>query len=189
MQSLPPVPVFILMGTAGCGKTSVAEEMQKLLQCEYIEGDQLHPKANVDKMSRGEPLNDDDRYPWLHVIVNVLEEKAKALQKQDVSSTKKVIILTCSSLRKAYRDLLRKVPQANATITFVYLKGSPELLLERITGRKGHFMAAKMLESQLDTLEEPEPSQENVIVADIRKDPPTLAKWIVDEAHSRTILS
>lgn len=54
MQSLPPVPVFILMGTAGCGKTSVAEEMQKLLQCEYIEGDQLHPKANVDKMSRGE---------------------------------------------------------------------------------------------------------------------------------------
>lgn len=193
------------MGTAGCGKTSVAEEMQKLLQCEYIEGDQLHPKANVDKMSRGksgqwslltqcwleqlgEPLNDDDRYPWLHVIVNVLEEKAKALQKQDVSSTKKVIILTCSSLRKAYRDLLRQVPQANATITFVYLKGSPELLLERITGRKGHFMAAKMLESQLDTLEEP-PSQENVIVADIRKDPPTLAKWIVDEAHSRTILS
>ncbi|KAJ8658779.1 hypothetical protein O0I10_005505 [Lichtheimia ornata] len=185
----PPVPVFILMGTAGCGKTSVAEEMQKLLQCEYIEGDQLHPKANVDKMSRGEPLNDDDRYPWLQVIANVLEEKAKALQGQDVSSTKRVIILTCSSLRKAYRDLLRKVPQANATITFVYLKGSPELLLERITGRKGHFMAAKMLESQLDTLEEPDPSQENVIVADIRKDPPTLARWIVDEAHSRTILS
>lgn len=134
-------------------------------------------------------MNDDDRYPWLQVIVNVLEEKAKVLQEQDVSSTKRVIILTCSSLRKAYRDLLRKVPQANATITFVYLKGSPELLLERITGRKGHFMASKMLESQLDTLEEPDPSQENVIVADIRKDPPTLARWIVDEAHSRTLLS
>ncbi|KAI8150341.1 shikimate kinase [Fennellomyces sp. T-0311] len=189
MNSSSPVPVFILMGTAGCGKTSVAEEMQKLLHCEYIEGDSLHPKANVEKMSKGEPLNDDDRWPWLGVIRDTLKEKAIAMQSTDPSKSERTIVLTCSSLRKVYRDIMREVPAEYASITFVYLKGSKELLQERIDARQNHFMGAKMLDSQWNTLEEPDETQEQVIVADIRQDPPTLAKWIVQEARQRGIVS
>ncbi|KAI9484586.1 shikimate kinase [Zychaea mexicana] len=188
VNSSSPVPVFILMGTAGCGKTSVAEQIQELLHCEYIEGDALHPQANVDKMSKGEPLNDDDRWPWLRVIRDTLKEKAEALQSQDPSNTQRAVVLTCSSLRKVYRDIMREVPAEYASITFVYLKGSKELLQERIGGRQNHFMGAKMLESQLNTLEEPDETQEQVIVADIRKAPAPLAKWIVEEANRRNIV-
>ncbi|KAI9259621.1 shikimate kinase [Phascolomyces articulosus] len=189
VNSPNPVPILVLMGTAGCGKTSVAEQIQQLLRCEYIEGDALHPQANVDKMSKGEPLNDDDRWPWLRVIRDTLEEKAKALYPKDPTKSERAIVLTCSSLRKVYRDIMREVSTEYASITFVYLKGSKELLQERIGARKNHFMGAKMLESQLNTLEVPDEAQEQVIVADIRKDPATLAKWIVDEAHQRKIVS
>lgn len=136
----------------------------------------------------GEPLNDDDRWPWLRIIRDNLKERAEAMLALDTTSPTRVIVLTCSSLRRVYRDILREVPSELATITFVYLKGSPELLQERIAGRKGHFMAAKMLQSQLDTLEEPDENQESVIVADIRMDPPSLAEWIVQDARKRRIL-
>ena len=137
----------------------------------------------------GEPLNDDDRWPWLRVIRDTLQEKAKTLYSQDHNKSERAIVLTCSSLRKAYRDIMREVSSEYASVTFVYLKGTQELLQERIGGRKNHFMGAKMLESQLATLEVPDETQEQVIVADIRKDPPTLAKWIVEQAHQRQIVS
>lgn len=142
--------------------------------------------TNPSFFLKGEPLNDDDRWPWLRKIRDVLNEKAAALAEQTESS-KRAIVLTCSSLRKVYRDILRETKGGD--LWFVYLKGSPELLQERIAGRKGHFMAAKMLQSQLETLEEPDEEQENVIVADIRKEPPVLAQWIVDEARRRKIVS
>ncbi|KAG2217741.1 hypothetical protein INT45_002390 [Circinella minor] len=189
VNSLNPVPILILMGTAGCGKTSVAQQIQQLLHCVYIEGDALHPEANVLKMSKGEPLDDDDRWPWLRVIRDTLQEKSKALYSQENNKSERAIVLTCSSLRKAYRDIMREVSNEYASVTFVYLKGTQELLQERIGARKDHFMGAKMLESQLATLEVPDETQEQVIVADIRKDPLTLAKWIVEEAHQRKIIS
>lgn len=139
-----------------------------------------------DTLLLGEPLDDDDRWPWLRLIRDKLVEKADELSSLPPSN-KRVILLTCSSLRKAYRDILREVSGNVASLTFVYLEGSRELLQERIAGRKGHFMAAKMLDSQLATLEVPDAS-EQVIVADIRMDPPTLARWVVDEAKQRGVL-
>ncbi|KAI9320648.1 P-loop containing nucleoside triphosphate hydrolase protein [Dichotomocladium elegans] len=188
MASPATVPILVLMGTAGCGKSTIAEHIQGLLGCEYIEGDDMHPDANVQKMSRGEALNDDDRWPWLRAITKALTEKATKLLAEDTTSTRRAVLLTCSSLRKSYRDILRQVPTNVAKVTFVYLKGSRELLLERISARKGHFMAATMLDSQINSLEEPNPEEESVIVADIRKDPPTLARWIVDEAIKEKIV-
>jgi len=97
-------------------------------------------------------------------------------------------IVTCSALRKVYRDILRDFPPEIAMVTFVYLKGSKELLTARISSRRGHFMAPSMLESQLKTLEEPNPDVEQVIVADISYDAPIVANNIVIEAKRRNIL-
>ncbi|KAI8991294.1 shikimate kinase [Mycotypha africana] len=184
----PPVPIFVLMGTCGCGKTSVAAEMQKILGCEYVEGDSLHPRSNVEKMASGHPLNDDDRWPWLRLIRDHLISKAEEVKDVDISSPHRVVIVTCSSLRKVYRDIIREVPSELGTVCFVYLKGTHDLLLERITNRKGHFMPPSMLDSQLATLEEPDEKTENIIVQSIV--PPTTeqAKAIIQEAINRKML-
>ncbi|KAI9481200.1 MAG: shikimate kinase [Benjaminiella poitrasii] len=188
MTVTPPVPIFVLMGTAGCGKTSVACEMQKILNCQYLEGDSLHPQSNVDKMAAGHPLDDDDRWPWLRSIRDHLIVKAKEAYNDNANSPSRVVVVTCSSLKKVYRDILREVPSELGTVIFVYLKGTPELLLERIQSRKGHFMPASMLKSQLDTLEEPDEKVENVIIASIIPLPHEEAKIIVAAAVERGAL-
>ncbi|KAI7900838.1 shikimate kinase [Cokeromyces recurvatus] len=188
MTTTSPVPIFILMGTAGCGKTSVACEMQKILNCQYLEGDSFHPQSNVDKMAAGHPLNDDDRWPWLRSIRDHLIVKAKEVYDSDINLPSRVVIVTCSSLKKVYRDILREVPSELGTVIFVYLKGSPELLLQRIQARTGHFMPASMLKSQLDTLEEPDEKTENVIVASIVPLPHEEAKNIIAVAVERGAL-
>ncbi|CAO3677781.1 unnamed protein product [Umbelopsis ramanniana] len=187
----PPVPVFIFMGTSGCGKSSVAAACQKILGCEVLEGDELHPKANIDKMSKGIPLVDDDRWPWLNIIRDAFTERAEALYDNpevDEKAPKRAVMVTCSSLRRSYRELLSKVDAKKVSVTFVYLKGSPELLQARMAARHNHFMLAGMLTSQLNTLEEPDQRTENVIVAPI--DPPTdaIAKNVVNEAKQRHLL-
>ncbi|KAI8331217.1 carbohydrate kinase [Chlamydoabsidia padenii] len=169
-----PASVFIVMGVCGSGKTSIAQELQKLLGCDYIEGDALHPQTNIDKMAAGIPLVDDDRWSWLEKIRDTINDK--------VDKQGGTLVVTCSSLRKVYRDILTQVDKA--TVTFVYLKGSPELLAERMGGRKNHFMAATMLQSQLATLEEPDPTTENVIVADIRPEPKQVAANIMAQIGS-----
>ncbi|ORX62714.1 shikimate kinase [Hesseltinella vesiculosa] len=174
-----PIPVYVLGGVAGCGKTSVAEAMQDKLHCEYIEGDQLHPAENVAKMSAGIPLQDEDRWGWLETIRDTIAEKTKKLQADGVNDKEHTLIVTCSGLRKVYRDILRQVPSSLASVTFVYLKGSPELLSERIGARKNHFMSATMLQSQLDTLEEPNPAQEQCIVVSIEPPPATIAENVL----------
>ncbi|CEG72130.1 Putative Shikimate kinase [Rhizopus microsporus] len=185
---MTPVPIFVLMGTAGCGKTSVAEQIQLYLGCKYLEGDSLHPPQNVQKMTSGQPLNDDDRWPWLQSIRDHIIAQAQELQPLDKDSKKRVVVVTCSSLRKVYRDILRQVPEELGTVIFVYLKGSYELLLQRIQNRKGHFMPAKMLQSQIDTLEEPDEKIEKVIVASIVPPPVEEAKHIIDAAVEKGYL-
>ncbi|ORE10604.1 shikimate kinase [Rhizopus microsporus var. microsporus] len=185
---MTPVPIFVLMGTAGCGKTSVAEQIQLYLGCKYLEGDSLHPPQNVQKMTSGQPLNDDDRWPWLRSIRDHIIAQAQELQPLDNDSKKRVVVVTCSSLRKVYRDILRQVPEELGTVIFVYLKGSYELLLQRIQNRKGHFMPAKMLQSQIDTLEEPDEKIEKVIVASIVPPPIEEAKHIIDAAVEKGYL-
>ena len=133
-------------------------------------------------------MNDQDRMPWLGVIRDHLLHEAKAVQDMDVNAKERVVIVTCSSLKKFYRDILRDVPKDIANVIFVYMKGSQELLLQRIQGRQGHFMPASMLQSQLDVLEEPTEEEGAVITASIIPRPEVEAKNILAEAIKRGYL-
>ncbi|KAI8886514.1 hypothetical protein K501DRAFT_283728 [Backusella circina FSU 941] len=137
-------------------------------------------------MASGYPLDDDDRWPWLRLIRDRLVEESEKVKDTDEKS--RAVIVTCSSLKKVYRDVLRDIPTEVATVTFVYLKGTPELLLQRIQGRKGHFMPSAMLQSQLDTLEEPNEETESVIVTSIVPAPGVQAEHILKTASERGLL-
>ena len=142
----------VVMGVTGTGKSSVAKALQQRLGWFFAEGDDLHPAANVAKMAAGIPLEDADRWPWLAAIAEVTSAHAARGE-----ST----IVTCSALRRAYRDRLRQA--ADGTV-FVHLVGSPELLAERMADRKGHFMPASLLASQLATLEPLEADEPGILV-------------------------
>lgn len=133
-------------------------------------------------------MNDDDRWPWLRVIRDHLSMEAEKVKNLDMESKHRAVIVTCSSLKKVYRDVLREVPSDLGKIIFVYLKGTKELLLQRIQGRQGHFMPASMLQSQLDTLEEPKEDEETVIIASIIPTPDEEAKIVIEEAVERGFL-
>ena len=141
----------IVMGVSGCGKSSMGEALATRLGLPYIEGDALHPAENVAKMSKGTPLTDEDRWPWLTRVG------------QAVAAPERGAIASCSSLKRVYRDLLRR--EAGEGLLFVHLHGTRELLLARMQNRPGHFMPASLLDSQLATLELPAPD-ENVITVD-----------------------
>ena len=128
---------LVVMGVAGSGKSTIAKELAKTLGYLFIEGDELHPNSNLEKMSAGISLQDDDRWAWLDKCSEVLVSEPAA-------------VLACSALKRAYRDRIRAL--APETI-FIHLDGSHQLLMERLENRKGHFMKPQMLESQLATLE------------------------------------
>lgn len=135
---------IIVMGVSGSGKSSIGEKMAARLNIRYVEGDALHPAANVEKMSKGIPLTDEDRWPWLDVIGQQIAASLAAGAG---------IVVTCSALKRVYRERLRAA--GGGHLYFVYLDGSKELLTKRMGERKGHFMPASLLESQLRTLEVP----------------------------------
>ena len=128
---------MVVMGVSGCGKSSVGEEIARLTSAQFVDGDDLHPEANKAKMGAGIPLDDNDRWTWLDQVGQVLARPEGA-------------IIACSALKRAYRDRIRAV--APDTV-FVHLNGSRELLWERMTARKNHFMPASLLDSQLAILE------------------------------------
>lgn len=130
----------VVMGVASCGKTSVGEALAARLGAHFTEGDGLHPRANVDKMSAGRPLTDEDRWPWLALV-------GKTLQGREGR------IASCSALKRAYREHI--AARAARPVAFVFLDGNRELLESRIAARKGHFMPPSLLASQLATLERP----------------------------------
>lgn len=132
---------LVVMGVSGSGKTTVAEMLAQRLGWTFAEADEFHPQANIDKMTTGIPLNDDDRKPWLEAMRNWMAQMAA----DDVNT-----VVTCSALKKSYRDTLR---QASGTVYFIHLHGSAELLSKRMTTRSGHFMPRSLLPSQLETLE------------------------------------
>ncbi|UAY78504.1 gluconokinase [Pasteurella canis] len=141
---------FILMGVSSTGKTSVGTAVAQRLGIKLIDGDDLHPKANIIKMGQGQPLNDLDRAPWLERIRDAafsLEQKSE------------VGIIICSALKKQYRDLIRD----GNDVTFLFLHGPFDLVLERMKQRKGHYMKTSMLKSQFDTLEIPQTDEPDVI--------------------------
>jgi gluconokinase len=146
---------IVVMGVSGCGKTSVAEGLAAALGAAFIEGDSLHPAANVEKMSRGIPLSDADRWPWLDTIGGAM---AAALGEG------RGVVVSCSALKRVYRDRLRQA--AGGSLAFVFLKGSRDLLMVRMAARRNHFMPVSLLDSQLATLEDPS-GEEGVVTVDI----------------------
>jgi gluconokinase len=131
----------VLTGVAGAGKSSVMAALQRRLGWPALEGDELHPPANVRKMAAGTPLTDKDREPWLRRISSWIGER----EREQASS-----LVTCSALRRAYRELLGN---GHPTVWFVHLDAPPSVLEARMRRRKGHFMPASLLASQLATLE------------------------------------
>lgn len=147
----------VIMGVSGSGKSTVAEALAAQLGWELLEGDDLHPAANIAKMAAGHPLTDADREPWLEAIAAWIAQRVDAGESG---------LVTCSALKRSYRDILRApmIRHPEAELTFVLLTGSRELLLQRMTERPGHFMPASLLDSQLATLEPPGPDENSVTV-------------------------
>lgn len=141
---------FILMGVSSIGKTSVGSEVARRLGIKFIDGDDLHPRANILKMKSGIPLNDKDRIPWLERI----GDAAFSLEQKNESG-----IIVCSALKKQYRDLIRTGNQ----VIFLFLYGEFELVLKRMQQRQGHYMKVGMLKSQFETLEVPCSDESDVI--------------------------
>jgi gluconokinase len=137
----------VVMGVSGSGKTTVAERLAGKLGWRFIEGDKLHPPANVEKMRQGIPLTDADRAPWLDRI----REELKRWAAEGGSG-----VMTCSALKRAYRDHIRL---ARADVRFVYLKGSEALIKSRVAARHHEYMPASLLHSQFEALEEPSPDE------------------------------
>ncbi|HEY1454070.1 MAG TPA: gluconokinase [Roseiarcus sp.] len=142
----------VVMGVSGSGKTTVAELLAKQLGWQFVEGDRLHPPANVEKMRQGIPLTDADRVPWLDRI----GEELKRWAAEGRSG-----VLTCSALRRAYRDRIRL---ARPDVRFVYLKGSEALIKGRVGARHHEYMPASLLRSQFEALEEPAPDEPVITV-------------------------
>ncbi len=142
----------VVMGVSGCGKSLIGQTLATAIGANFIDGDSLHPAANIAKMSRGEPLNDTDRAPWLARVGETLR----------TDNT----VVACSALKRAYRDQIR----ALAPVTFLYLRGQRETLLARMSTRPGHFMPPALLDSQLATLEPPGDDEAH-LTADIELTP------------------
>jgi len=150
----------VVMGVSGTGKTTVGLALAEALDVPFVEGDDLHPPANRAKMAAGIPLTDDDRAPWLERIAAELDRP---------------VVVACSALKRSYRDTLRA---AAPDLTLVFLHGEATLLAGRIEGRTGHFMPSSLLQSQLATLEEPDPDEE-AIPADVALRPDEIVDLVV----------
>lgn len=134
--------IVIVMGVVGAGKTTIGRLLASELGWQFADGDDFHPRANVEKIRNGIPLTDDDRHPWLVRLRSQIEAWI---------SGGKSGVLACSALKRSYRQELEVSPQ----VRFVFLKGSPELIAERLQSRHGHFADAQILASQFEDLEEP----------------------------------
>ncbi|WP_127958510.1 gluconokinase [Serratia microhaemolytica] len=135
---------IIVMGVCGSGKSSIGLSVAQKLGAKFIDGDDLHPKANIQKMAAGNPLNDQDRAPWLERI----RDAAYSLEQKN-----EVGVIVCSALKRQYRDQIR---EGNQSVCFLFMDGDQPLILKRMRARKGHFMRENMVQSQFDTLERPD---------------------------------
>lgn len=135
--------VIVLMGVSGAGKTTVGRLLVEALGAEFAEGDAYHPPENVEKMRRGIPLEDADRWPWLHILAAQIDRWLAA---------GKTVVLACSALKQSYRDVLA---QGRPEVRFVHLEGDKALIRRRLDARRGHYMPAILLDSQFAALERP----------------------------------
>jgi gluconokinase len=160
--------IIVIMGVAGSGKTTVGELLANELHSAFLCGDSLHPPANIAKMTNGIPLTDSDRAPWLAAIHARIEDSFRRAED---------LVVGCSALKQRYRDTLDQ----GVANTWVYLKGSYEVIWERLEQRENHFMKPEMLASQFADLEEPA----NAIVVDINVEPSVAVRQIVSALPSR----
>ena len=164
--------IVVVMGVSGSGKTTIAALLAGKLGCQFQEGDELHPKENVEKMRNGIPLTDADRMPWLRKIAEEID---------GWRARRECGVLTCSALKRAYRDI---IIGDRPDVTLVYLRGSYELIRQRLAARHEHFMPLALLDSQFATLEEPTPD-EHPIVVDVGGRPAEIADEIVRQLKAR----
>lgn len=155
--------IVVVMGVCGCGKTTIGRKLAERLDAAFIEGDELHPVSNTDKMAAGIPLDDQDREPWLDAI---------AAQAAGLLSGAPCVVVSCSALKRSYRDRLRT---ADLNLKLVHLTGSKSLLQARMNERRGHFMPAGLLDSQLATLQVPK-ADETAIRLDISEQPDSIVE-------------
>jgi len=157
------------MGVTGSGKSTVGEMLARKLGVDFVEGDDYHSRENVERMASGIPLTDDDRADWLRALAN----RIRAAKNAGAG-----VVLTCSALKRLYRDVLRS---AAPEVQFIFLKGSRSLIANRIATRQGHFMPPSLIESQLATLEEPV-SDEHVWLYEIEWSPEDIVVDILARA-------
>ena len=144
--------IIVVMGVSGSGKSTVAKGIATTMGWDFAEGDEFHPKANVDKMASGIPLTDEDRWPWLHLIGDWISERVSHGQSA---------VVACSALRRAYRDILR---DGRPQVRFCHVLADPEVIEDRMEEREGHYMPASLLPSQLATLEDLEEDEPGVVI-------------------------
>ncbi len=162
--------IVVIMGVAGVGKSTIGELLAAQLGCAFLDGDSLHSPANIDKMTRGIPLTDADRAPWLAAI------HARIV---DSFHFHKDLVIACSALKRRYREILA----AGVAIVWVYLKGSEKVIRARLLARHHHFMKVQMLASQLADLEEPS----DAIVIDVAVQPAVAVQQIVSALTTNTV--
>src|SRR5260370_9025871 len=144
---------LVVMGVSGPGKSTIADKLAERLRWSYEDGDKFHPASNVAKMSAGQPLTDEDRWPWLQAIADEIDRVCEAGERA---------VIACSALKHAYRDML---VHGRNDVRIIYLKGTEELIASRLSLRKGHFMPPGLLASQFKTLEPPDMSENPVTVS------------------------
>lgn len=159
------------MGVSGSGKTAIGSRLAAALGVEFVEGDSYHPAANIQKMSKGIALTDEDRQGWLRGIASRIRQ---------ANVTGDGVVVSCSALKRSYRDLLRREA---GTLQFVFLRGPRDVIENRLGQRKGHFMPVSLLESQLATLEEPS-AAEDVWITDITESPDKIVASLVARASA-----
>lgn len=160
------------MGVAGSGKSAIGEALAAEIGVVYVDGDDLHPDSNIAKMSRGDPLTDDDRWPWLTAVGG------------ELARAHGPIIVGCSALKRRYRDHIRA--HSGGSVTFIYLSGSRELIARRMGGRTGHFMPTSLIDSQFAALEPPD-DDENAIAVDIDRPKKAVVQSIVEGLNSLAV--
>ena len=146
--------ITFIMGVSGCGKSTVAAALARASGAQFLEGDDFHPPQNVAAMAAGQPLDDAMRAPWLRALGTAAREAA----------TRGDVVISCSGLKRAYRDLLR---DSAGPCMILMLHGNPALIRARITARRGHYMPPELLDSQLATLELPTPQEQGCALVDI----------------------
>jgi gluconokinase len=161
---------IVVMGVSGSGKSTVGAALAQRLRVPFADADDFHPQANIAKMSAGEALNDEDRYPWLDAIGEWLDGRCA-----DGG------VMSCSALKRKYRDQLRR---GCSEVLFLHLTGTPEVIGRRQASRPGHFMPASLLASQFETLEPLEPDEHGVVI-DVDQDIDAIVETYLSLTASR----